>query len=62
MKIIDQVIDHFGNQTILAKKLDVDPMRVHQWTKRQRIPRDFILPICDISSGKFTAEEILRDD
>ena len=61
MKVIDQVIEHFGNQTILAKELDVDPMRVHQWAKRKRIPRDFILPIYEITSGKFTAEEMLRD-
>ena len=62
MKVIDQVIEHFGNQTILAEKLDIKPMRVHQWTKRKRIPQDFILPICKISSGKFTAEEILRNN
>lgn len=48
----NQVIEHFGSITAVAKALGIKPPSVHEWTTRKRVPWLSQLEIEEITKGK----------
>lgn len=56
---LSRVIQHFGGQSELARKLGIKPQAVQQW---KRIPLDRALEIEELTEGAITAREILQQE
>ena len=56
---IADIIRYFGNQSILARKLEIKPQAVQQWISRGQIPLRRAIQIERITDGKIGMTEIL---
>ena len=57
---IATIIEYFGNQSILARKLGIKPQAVQQWISRGHLPIRRALQIERITEGKIRLEAILH--
>ena len=57
---INEIIDHFGNQSILARRLRIKPQAVQQWIVRQHLPIRRALQIERITEGRIRLEQIIH--
>lgn len=56
---IADIIRYFGNQSILARKLEIKPQAVQQWISRGQIPIRRAIQIERITDGKIRLDELL---
>ena len=56
---MDKLIEHFVNQSGLARALKVDPAAVSQWLSAGRIPPRRAIEIEMITGGKFKAVDLI---
>jgi len=57
--MIQEIIEHFGNQYRLAKALDVERAAVNAWVRTGVIPPRRAIEIEVLTNGKFKAVDIL---
>jgi len=57
---LNKAIDFFGSKAELARRLNVSPMVVYQWSKR-KVPAERAFEIEQISAGAVMASEIRPD-
>ena len=57
---INEIIDHFGNQSILARKLGIKPQAVQQWIARDHLPIRRAIEIERITEGRIRLKDILH--
>jgi DNA-binding transcriptional regulator YdaS (Cro superfamily) len=56
---VDKLIEHFVNQSCLARALKVDPAAVSQWLSAERIPPRRAIEIEMMTGGKFKAVDLI---
>lgn len=57
---IESLIEFFGNQSILARKLGIKPQAVQQWLVRGQIPIRRAIQIERITGGEIRLEDIIH--
>ena len=57
---IKEIIAHFGNQSILARKLGIKPQAVQQWIFRDHLPIRRAIEIERITEGRIRLKDILH--
>lgn len=56
--IVDEVIEWFGNQSNMARALNVNRSAVNQWRRAGGMPAKRALQVERLSGGKFRAVDI----
>ena len=51
-----------GSRTELCERLNVNYGTITNWHTSENIPSKWILPISNVSDGKFTCEDLLSDE
>lgn len=57
---IEELIEYFGNQSILARKLGIKPQAVQHWSIRGHLPIRRAIQIERITEGKIPLEAIIH--
>ena len=56
---MENLIEYFGNQSILARKLGIKPQAVQQWIVRGYLPIRRAIQIERITEGKIRFDDLL---
>lgn len=56
-----ELLKWFGNQSVLAKKMNVSKQAVHNWVARGRISAKCAIKAETITKGAFTKEQLRPD-
>ncbi|MHB1564115.1 MAG: Cro/CI family transcriptional regulator [Leptospirillum sp.] len=56
---LNDVIEYFGNQSILARSLGIKPQAVQQWIARGQIPIRRAIQIERLTDGKIRLDDML---
>ena len=57
---INEIINHFGNQSILARKLGIRPQSVQEWVSTNHLPIRRAIEIERITEGRIRLKDILH--
>ena len=57
---LQEVIDYFGNQSRLAKKLGIKPQSVQEWVATNHLPIRRAIQIERITGGEIRLDDILH--
>jgi len=63
--ILNEIVEHFGSQSELARALGIDRANVSMWIANRTVPSVHAINIERLTKGKFRAVEIvlqLEDD
>ena len=57
--ILDEIVEHFGSQSELARVLGIDRANVSMWMKDKAMPSIHAINIEMLTDGKFKAVDIV---
>lgn len=57
---MNELIEHFGNQNQMAKKLGVTRAYIWQWVKAGKVPARQAIKIEELTDGKFKAVDLIK--
>lgn len=55
------VIDFFGSQVAVARKINATPQMINHWIRRESVPAKWAVKIEQVTNGAITRAEIRPD-